>query len=65
MQARAAGGVFELGFFPWVNDVYSAECDQSAFVKTAQNEFFLAWVAVDVAHRKDVVHAGGEFFCGY
>ena len=65
MQPRTAGCVLQLGIFSGEDNVCSAKGGQSAFVKATQNEFFFAWVGVDVAHRKDAAYAGGKFFCIY
>ena len=65
MQPRTAGCVLKLGVFAGKDDVCSAKGGQSAFMKAAQNKFFLTRVAVDVAHCKDAGYAGGKFFCVY
>ena len=65
MQSRTAGCVFKLGNFAGEDNLCSAKGRQRAFVKAAQNQLFLAWVGVNVSHRKDTGDAGNKFFCVY
>ena len=40
----------------------STERSQGSFVEARQNQFFLAWVSIDITNRENARNVGLEFF---
>ncbi len=56
---RARRRVLQVNLFPGFDDGLRGKCRQRRLVKTAQNEFFLAGIRIDLADREN-----SRDFCG-